>query len=190
MSALLLALLAAAPCADRACFLTAAEKCTPVSGSLPIFDWSGLFAVDATGRTDITLKKGESGSCAVTLDLVVTDFRPKTDIPRQKAIDRLNAAPRNHVRCLGTTAQVYRLLTELGTKDAGRATFAVCKPTRCAPVPPLDEGCIAGACTDGAWAITCGKKTCTMDGKDPEALPEGIVHACDDSGAVRTRARP
>ncbi len=182
------ALLAAAPCADRACFVAAASKCTPVSGSLPIVDWTGMFMLDAKGRTDVVIKRGEGGACVVTLDVVVTDFKPKTDIPKQKAIDRINGSPKNHVRCAGSVEQAVQLLQQLGTREAGLATFASCKPTRCAPVPPLDDGCVAGACTDGDWAVTCGKNTCAMKGVDPEAHPEGMVYACGD-GEIRTRSR-
>jgi len=180
----------AAPCTERACFVTAAEKCTPVSGSLPIYDWTGMFTLEAQGRTDIAIQKAEGGACSVTLDVVMTDFRPKTAISRQKAIDRLNAAPRNHVRCLGTPAQITRLLSQLGTKAVALATLAVCKPTRCAPLPPLDEGCAAAACKDGEYALTCGKKTCATAGVDPDALAEGMVYGCGDAGDVRTRSRP
>ena len=103
-------LLAGAPCAERACFVTAAEKCSAATGSLPIVDWTGMFGVDAKGRTEISAKPGEAGACVVTLDLVVTDFKPKTDIPRQKAIDRLNSSPRYHLKCVGTTEAASRLL--------------------------------------------------------------------------------
>ncbi|MBL8955071.1 MAG: hypothetical protein JNK82_30120 [Myxococcaceae bacterium] len=187
--ALAAVVLAAAPCAERACLVAAAQKCTALDGSLPVVDWSGMFAIDAKGRTDVVIRPVEGGDCAVTLDLVVTDFKPKGDITPKKAIDRLNGSAKNHVRCVVRAAQAVRLLTELGTKAAGRATFEGCKPTRCAPVPPLDDGCSAGSCRDGEWAVTCGKKTCTMAGVDPEALPDGAAFTCGEGGEVRTRYR-
>jgi hypothetical protein len=187
---LALVLLAGAPCSERACFVTAASKCAATRGSLPIVDWSGMFGVEAKGRTEISVKPGEGGACVVTLDLVVVDFKPKTDIPKQKAIDRLNANPRHHVRCSGTTDEAVKLLTLIGTEKAGFQTLAACKPTRCAPLPPLEPGCQAGACRDGAYPITCGERTCSMTGVDKDALAEGMLYGCADmSGEIRTKSR-
>ncbi len=188
--ALLPALLAAAPkaakvvkppptqCGDRDCLVSAAEDGLEANGRLEIFEWlkhdGPKTLKGATGHAEISVRAVDV-ACVLTLRRVFDDLPEKEGMTKQEQLAKNNAEVANELTCKGSPKAMAKLLKKLGKDEATVDDLAPCHPSKCDPAPPLAKGCKAGKCTDGAYLVTCGKKTCKMTGLTPDQLTPGCT---------------
>jgi hypothetical protein len=66
---------------------------------------------------------------------------------------------------------------------AATAPAAPAANDECGKLPPLIDGCTAGACANKAWPITCGAQSCSFS-VDVSVI-DGSKVGCGDNGSLR-----